>query len=131
MSRQSLMNFFFGTKPRISHLRTFCCPVIVRKWTASNKSNGKQTERGVCGIYIGLDMHQKGYVIYCPDSRVIAISENIIFDEHFSSAIAHTWQKYHDGITLCPLLSHIPNADTTIEQTGTLATKVEDREECR
>jgi hypothetical protein len=76
-------------------------------------------------------MHQKGYVIYCPGSHSIAISENIIFDEHFSSAIAHTWQKYRDGITLCPLLSHIPNAETTIEQTGILATKLEEREEGR
>jgi hypothetical protein len=42
---------FFGTKPRIGHLRTFGCPVVIRKWTASDKSNGKQTERGPRNIH--------------------------------------------------------------------------------
>jgi hypothetical protein len=71
-------------------------------------------------------MHQKGYVVQCPGSRSIIISDDVLFEEHFSTAIAHTWQKYHDGVALRPLLSHIQNVDTTIKQTGTVATPVEE-----
>jgi uncharacterized protein YdcH (DUF465 family) len=109
---------FFGTKPRIGHLRTFGCPVVIRKWTSSDKSNGKQTERGIRGIFIGFDMHQKGYIVYCPGSRIIVISNDVLFDEQFSSAIALTWQKYQDGLALRPLASFIPDVSTTLEQTG-------------
>jgi transposase InsO family protein len=44
---------FFGTKPRVGHLHTFGCPVIIRKWTCSDNTHGKQTERGIRGIFIG------------------------------------------------------------------------------
>jgi hypothetical protein len=96
--------------------------VVIRKWTSSDNSNGKQTERGIRGIFIGLDMYQKGYVIYCPGSRSIVISDDVIFDEQFSLAIALTWQKFCDGLALHPLASFIPDPTTTLEQTGTIST---------
>jgi transposase InsO family protein len=108
---------FFGTKPRIHHLRVFGCSV--RKWTSFDRSNGKQTERGIRGIFLGLDTHQKGYVIYSPGSRTIIISDDVLFDEQFSSAIAHTWQKFQDGLALTPLASFIPDMTTHVEQMGT------------
>ncbi len=67
-------------------------------------------------------MHQKGYVIYCPGSRSIVISNNVIFDELFTSAIALTWQKFQDGLTLRPLASFITDVGTTLEHTGTIST---------
>jgi hypothetical protein len=67
-------------------------------------------------------MHQKGYVIYCPGSRSIIISNDVIFDELFTSAIALTWQKFQDGLTLRPLASFIPDVSTTLEHTGTILT---------
>jgi hypothetical protein len=85
---------FFGSKPKIGHLRIFGCPVVIHKWTSSNKSNGKQTKRGIRGIFIGFDMHQKRYVVYCPGSRSIVISDDVIFDEQFSSAIALTFAPW-------------------------------------
>jgi hypothetical protein len=45
----------------------------------------------------------------------------VLFDEQFTSAIALTWQKFHDGLALCPLASFIPDITTTTKQTGTLA----------
>jgi hypothetical protein len=65
-------------------------------------------------------MHQKGYVIYCPGSRSIVISDDVIFDENFNSAIAQTWQKYQDGIALRPIASFVPDVTTTLEHTGTV-----------
>jgi transposase InsO family protein len=113
---------FFNVKPRIGHFRTFGCPVVIRKWTSLDNSNSKQTERGIRGIFIGLDSHQKGYFIYCPGSQSIVISDDVIFDEQFHSAIAHTWQKYHNGLAFRPLASFIPDVTTTLEHTGTIST---------
>jgi hypothetical protein len=113
---------FFGRKPSIAHLRVFGCPVVIRKWTSSDHTNGKQTERGIRGIFIGLDIHQKGYVIYSPGSWSIVVSDDVLFDEQFYSPIALTWQKFQDGIALRPLASFIPDFITTIEHTGTIST---------
>jgi hypothetical protein len=113
---------FFGRKPSIAHLRVFGCPVVIRKWTSSDHTNGKQTERGIRGIFIGLDIHQKGYVMYSPGSRSIVVSDDVLFDEQFYSAIALTWQKFQDGIALRPLASFIPDPITTIEHTGNIST---------
>jgi transposase InsO family protein len=78
---------FQGAKPRIHHFRVFGCPITVRKWTAADKSNGKQTERGFRGIFVGFELNQKGYVFYAPGSRQLYISNDIIFDETFSSTL--------------------------------------------
>jgi hypothetical protein len=54
-------------------------------------------------------------------SRSIVISDDVIFDEQFSSAIALAWQKFRDGLALRPLASFIPDPTTTLEQTRTIS----------
>jgi len=44
---------FQGKKPKISMFRVFWCPVTARKWTTKQNSAGKQTQRGIQGIFIG------------------------------------------------------------------------------
>jgi transposase InsO family protein len=112
---------YLNKRPMTSHYRVFGCPVIVRRWVTHNKSNGKQTERSTRGIFIGFHTNQKGYVIYSPGSRQIIISDDIIFDENFTSAIATTWQQHKDSLALQPILSYIPDISTTLEHTGTIA----------
>ncbi len=111
---------FFGKRPLISRFRVFGCPTIVRRWVLHNKNNGKQTERGTRGIFLGLHMNQKGYLVYSPGSRQVIISDDVTFDESFSSAIATTWQQHKDSLALQPLHSYIPDVTTTIERTGTI-----------
>ncbi len=107
-----------GVKPSISHFRVFGCPVTARKWTTSTTSTGKQTERGIRGIFVGFDANQKGYMFYAPASRQLYISADIQFDEQLSSTIAHTWQLHCDSLALRPVSSDIPLATTTLEHTG-------------
>jgi hypothetical protein len=57
---------FLGEQPTISHFRVFGCPVVARKWCTSQTSSGKQTERGIRGIFLGMDTNQKGYIFYSP-----------------------------------------------------------------
>jgi hypothetical protein len=111
---------FLGNKPQIKHFCIFGCPIVARKWSTIQTSSGKQTERGVRGIFIGFDMNQKGYLFYSPGSRQIYISGDLLFDESFGTAIAATWQMHQDSLTLRPSQSHILNPDATIEQTGAI-----------
>jgi len=111
---------FFGSKPFILPFRVFGCPSIVKRWTADERANGKQTEWGIRGIFIGFDTNKKGYLFYMPGSRNILASADAIFDESFHSAIATTWQQHRDTLALQPTHSYIPDVTTIQEQTGTI-----------
>ena len=84
------------------------------RWVTKQSSQGKQTERGIRGIFIGFDANNKCYMIFCPGSRSIITSEDVTFDEHFSSAIATTWQQHKDELGLRPVASSIFLVNDTI-----------------
>jgi hypothetical protein len=98
---------FFSEKPSIAHFRVFGCPTVVWHWATKQSLQGKQTERGIHGIFLGFNANNKGYVIYTPGHQQIVTSEDVSFDEHFNSAIATTWQQHHDSLALRPVESHI------------------------
>jgi hypothetical protein len=74
----------------ISHFHIFGCPVVARKLTAGTNTSGKQTERGIRGIFVSLDDNKKGYKFFAPGTRQLHISGDMIFDESFTTAIATT-----------------------------------------
>jgi len=112
---------FYGSKPLVGRFRIFGCPVVIRRWTAADRANGKQTERGIRGIFVGFSSSQKGSLVFTPGSRQLVISDDIIFDENFYSAVALTWQQHKDSLSLQPALSDIPTVDTPIAHTGSAA----------
>jgi len=87
-------------------------------WTTSQNGAGKQTQRGIRGIFIDFAENQKGYLFYSPASRQIYISGDITFDESFGSTIATTRCLNRDSLALRPAPSAIPDVNTTIEHTG-------------
>jgi hypothetical protein len=112
---------FVGSKPKIHHFRVFGCPLVTKKWSTPQTSSGKQTKRGIRGIFIGLDNDQKGYLFYAPGTHQIYISGDVMFDESFGTIIATNWQMLHDSLSLRPVTSAPPTVDTTIECTGSIA----------
>jgi hypothetical protein len=60
---QPYYKLFFGRKPCIARFRVFGCPVIIRRWKTKQSLQGKQTEKGNRGIFIGFDTTNKGYMI--------------------------------------------------------------------
>ena len=64
-----------GTKPSVSHLRVLFCPCVVRKATAHVETQTlnmrHQTQKGFCGIFVGIPQHQKGYLVYVPSTRKV------------------------------------------------------------
>jgi hypothetical protein len=109
---------FQGAKPTISQFGAFGCPITARKWTTKQSSAGKQTQRGIQGIFIGFAENQKGFLFYSPASRQIYISGDITFNENFSSTIATTRHLHRNNLALRPATSDIPIVTTTLEHTG-------------
>jgi hypothetical protein len=95
---------FCGHKPRVGHFRVFGCPVVAKRLvvTIDGCSTCHCTERGIRGVFVGLPPDQKGYLIFLPGSWCLATSGDVAFDETFYSAIATTWRRFEDGISLHP-----------------------------
>ena len=76
-----------GTKPSVSHIHVLFCPCVVRKATAQVETKTlnmcHQAQKGFCGIFMGIQQHQKGYLVYVPSTRKVILSYNIVFDEIF------------------------------------------------
>jgi hypothetical protein len=118
---------FSGTEPTITQYRVFGCPAVARRWvmTIDGRETIHCTEKGIRGIFIGFPPNQKGYLIYLPASRTIAVSGDMMFDETFYSAIATTWHRFEDGIVFKPQCSIIPGPNTTLEATGDISDQIQ------
>jgi len=116
----SPFELFCGKKPTISHLSIFGCPVVAKRAVISIDGLRAThcTEKGIRGIFIGIPSDQKGYLIYLPGSRSIACLGGVSFDETFYSAIAMTWRRFEEGITIKPQSNLIPNPNMELEETG-------------
>ena len=70
----------------------FSC--FVRKATAHVETKTlnmrHQAQKGFRGIFVGIPEHQKGYLVYVPNTRMIISSYDVVFDESFSSVLAYT-----------------------------------------
>ena len=62
-----------GTKPSVSHSHVSYCPCVLRKATANVGTKAlnmrHQTQKGFHGIFVGIQQHQKGYLVYVPSTR--------------------------------------------------------------
>jgi hypothetical protein len=74
---------YYGRLPSLASFRVFGSPVVVKRRVTEQSPTGKQTERGTRGVFIGFPPNQKGYLIFCPGSRQILVSDDVIFDESF------------------------------------------------
>ena len=111
-----------GMKPSVSHLRVLFCPCVV--WRAMAHVETKtlnmrhQTQKGFRGISVGIPQHQKGYLVYVPSTRKVISSNDVLFDESFSSALSYTSRLYAEAIAMCPTVTYTPYTTSSKEQTG-------------
>ena len=78
------------------------------------------TQRGVRGIYIGLDDVTKGHLIFLPQTLQIISSLDIKFDEHFLSALIYKNCSYRKAILTRLISESIPSSDIP-ERTGDIS----------
>ena len=81
-----------------------------------------QSQKGFCGIFVGILEHQKGYLVYVPSTRNIISSYDVVFDESFSSALAYVSRPYSEAMAMRPEVTYNPYATSSKEQTGDIIT---------
>ena len=67
-----------------------------------------QSQKGFCGIFVGIPQHQKVYLVYVPSARKIISSYDVVFEEILSIALAYTPQTYSEAIAMRPALTYTP-----------------------
>ena len=86
-----------GMKHSILNLRVLFCPCVVRKATAHIGTKALnmnyQAQKSFCVIFIGIQQHQKGYLVYVPHRQKIISLYNVVFGDILSSDLAHTSQS--------------------------------------
>ena len=79
-------------------------PCAVRKATAHVETKTlnmrHQAQKGFCGIFVGIQEHQKGYLVYLPSTRKVISSYNVVFDKRFSSALVYTSRPYSEAMAM-------------------------------
>ena len=77
-----------------------------------------QTQKGFCGIFVGITQHQKGYFVYVPSSMKIVSTYDVVFDEIFFNALAYISQPYSESMATRPSVTNTSFATSLREQTG-------------
>ena len=100
-----------GTKTSVAHLCVLFCTCVVRKATALVGTKAlnmcHQAQKGLCGIFVGIPQHQKGYLVYVPHTWKIISSYDVVFDENFSSAFAYMSNPYTEAMAMHLDVSYI------------------------
>ena len=81
-----------------------------------------QAQNVLCGIFVGIPHHKKGYLVYVPSTRKILSSYDVVFDEIFSSALLYTSQPYSEAMSMHPAVTYTPCATSLRGETGNLIT---------
>ena len=81
-----------------------------------------QLKKGFWGIFVKNPQHPKGYLIYITSKRKIVSSNDVIFDEIFSSALAYTSRTYSESLATRLAVLYIPYATSYPKQNGDFLT---------
>ena len=111
-----------GTKPSVSYLRVLFCSYVVRKATAHIETKTlnmrHQAQKGFRGIFVGIPQHQKGCLVYVPNTRKVISSYDVVFDESFSGTLSYTSRPYAEAMEMRATVTYTPHATSSKEQTG-------------
>ena len=102
------------------------CSYVVQNLTAHIDTKAlnicHRSQRFFCEIFVGIPQHNKGYLVYFPSIRKIISSNDVVFDETFSTVLAYTSHTYPEALTIRPAVSPIPHATSSHEQTRNIIT---------
>ena len=102
------------------------CPCLLQKYTAhvaTKELNMRhQVQKGFRCISVGIPYYQKGNLVYIPSTRNLISSYDVVFDESFSSELAHTSQPYSEAMVMHLAVTYTPCSTSSREQTGDIIT---------
>ena len=81
-----------------------------------------KAQKGFCGIFVGIQEHQKGYLVYVPSTRKLISPYDGVFDKSFSSVLSYTLRPYSEAMAMRPAVTYIPYATSSREQTDGVIT---------
>ena len=91
---------------KITRVNVLFCPCVVRKYSAHVGTKvlnmRHQAQKGFSGIFFGIQLYQRGYLLYVPSTRKIISLYDVIFDERFSIVLAYTSQNYSEAMVMRP-----------------------------
>eukprot|EP00957_Ditylum_brightwellii_P185210 14104034-Ditylum_brightwellii.AAC.1 len=65
-----------------------------------------QTQRGSCGVFVGIPPQQAGALIYVQDKigpNNLVVSQDVTYDELSNSAVAYTTAPFQGGLPERPI----------------------------
>jgi hypothetical protein len=115
-----------NAKPNLEDFIVWGCPFIIKKHTAQKDGEiinmKKEPQRGFRGIFIGFAPQMKGWQAYVPATRKTISSNDIYFDESFTSALVTSSKPYQEALSTRPLVTCIPSIQDLMERTGEIIT---------
>ena len=69
-----------------------------------------QAQKGFRSILVGIIQHQKGYLLYLPQTLKIISSYDVVFDDSLSSVLEYTSQPYVEDMAMRMYVSYMPYA---------------------
>ena len=103
-----------GMKPSVSNPHILFCPCVLQKSAAHVDTKAlnirHQSQKGLCGIFVGIPQHQKGCLVYVPSTHKIVFSYDVVYNKTFYSALEYTPHPYSEALTVQPAVSYIPHA---------------------
>ena len=77
-----------------------------------------KSQKGFCGIFVGILQNQKGYLVYVPSTQKLFSSHDIVFDETFLSEFTYMSRPYSEALTMWTAVSYFLYTTSYHEHTG-------------
>jgi hypothetical protein len=118
---------YFGQNPKIGRFKVFGCPCVMKVYVRENQDSAMSSntltskniiQRGVRGVFVGFPINQAGYEIWVPSSRRFFTSEDVAFDENFSSPLVYDQHLFHDAMPTRNSIAKIIDPSYKLAHTG-------------
>jgi hypothetical protein len=114
---------YSGVKPKLCRFCVMFSACVINNGTnpgAARKINIQDNckERGTKAIHVGIPCYQPSFLCYIPSTGVLCVSQDVSFDENFTSTTAHHSSNFTGGIPNMPTSLPVVPQDHDLEYTG-------------
>ena len=100
-----------GTKPSVSNLSVLLFPCVAQKVTTHVDTKvlnmRHHSHKGFQSIFVEIQQHKKGYLIYVPSTRKIVSSHDILCGKTLFRELTYMSHPYSEALDIQPAVSYI------------------------